>query len=134
VHANIGNCIAVGACGTDRNSCRLLQARSAQASRLGESRSFKGWGSHIKSRSLSTFDNHNVPVCVPQVLCQLAPMLSKHLLSVTPVVAQVSTKTCLSNPEGRLSRPAWICFTYSAYDKAACRTVMSHLQRTLHLV
>jgi hypothetical protein len=36
-----------------------------------------------------------------QVLCQLSPMLSKHLLSVTPVVAQVGLSCRLPSPDHR---------------------------------
>jgi hypothetical protein len=53
--------------------------------------------SSVKSASAVTCGctNQTHMCCLPhvlhvlQVLCQLAPMLSKHLYSVTPVVAQV---------------------------------------------
>lgn len=48
-----------------------------------------------------------LPACLPafllQVICQLPPMLSKHLLSVTPVVAQVSKLLARKRTPPRLS-------------------------------
>lgn len=50
-----------------------------------------------------------VRLCVcTQVLCQLAPMLSKHLLSVTPVVAQVRRQR-LQDMRGSMLGPHIAC-------------------------
>lgn len=116
-------------------SCSKTACCQAQPSKLGESMRCRG-----QLVCLEPCNSHQPMVCVPQVVCQLAPMLSKHLLSVTPVVAQVGTKIycwrrrCLSNPQGRSSKSAWICckFLQQKCCRLQCSLLYSHESPAAH--